>query len=240
MQDPSPKKESTISKNLDDRLRIAVKRAGGPKAVALQTEFGESTIYNYMKLKPSPPIDFVYALAEVARVRPEWLFIGQMPIAVEDESGDWETSIGPPQVGEKRVPVREVSASAGHGKEVFEEDPRYWFTFPLEWLMSLGDPDAMEIIKVEGDSQAPHLNDGDHVMIDLAQRQPKDGLFVVEFDERLFIKRLNMKGRSKAELLSANPAYPPREVDIPDEDDDVAQSGARIIGRVVWSGGMRR
>jgi len=157
-----------------------------------------------------------------------------------EEVGDWETRLGPPPIGEKRVPVRDISASAGHGEEVFYEDPPYWFTFPLDWLMSLGNPDELEILKVEGDSMEPDLRDGDHVMIDRSRRQLNDGLFVVDVDDRLFIKRVRVRGKERVDLVSTNPAYPAFEVLVPDEENDVAQVGAKIVGQVVWSGRIVR
>jgi DNA-binding phage protein len=157
-------------------------------------------------------------------------------LGIGDESGDWETNLPSTRIGEKRVPIRDVSASAGHGLEVFREDPKRWMTFSLEWLMTLGNPDAMEIITVEGDSMEPELRDADHVMIDRSQRQTKDGLFVLLVDDRLFLKRVRVLGRSKVELVSTNINYPPFEVTIPDEDDEFAQDGAAVVGKVVWSG----
>lgn len=157
-------------------------------------------------------------------------------LGIGDESGDWETPLPPPKIGEKRIPIRDVTASAGHGAEVLDEDPKQWITFPLEWLRRLGEPGELEIIMVAGDSMEPELRDGDQVMIDLSQRQMKDGLFVVCADDRLFLKRLRLLGRNRVELVSTNPNYPPFEVIIADEEDGVAQDGARIIGKVVWSG----
>lgn len=192
------------------------------------------TMQRWLKGESSVDVGAVVKICRAIGVNPFFIFTG-----MSDESGDWETALPPAKVGEKRVPIRDVSASAGHGIEIFEEKPRHWITFSLEWLMALGEPEAMEIITVEGDSMEPELRDGDQVMIDRSQRQTKDGMFVVLVDDRLFLKRLRVRGRNKAELVSANQNYPPFEVTIPDEDDDVAQDGAAIVGRVVWSGRMQ-
>jgi hypothetical protein len=65
------------SKMLETRIKIAVKLAGGAKKLSENGKFAASTIYNYMKVDPVPPIDFVWMLAEAAGVRAEWLFTGQ-------------------------------------------------------------------------------------------------------------------------------------------------------------------
>lgn len=226
-----------MSEDLETRLKYAVKLAGGAAAAAEATGVGTSTVYTYMKLAPWPPTDFVYKLCAAAKVRPEWLFLGVMPVSI-DESGDWETGLPETGIGEKRIPVRDVAASAGYGAEALQEAPRYWVTFPLEILMRLGNPDTLEIVSVDGDSMFPELVDRDLVMIDYSQTQLRDGLFIVLVDGRLFLKRVRVRGRNRAELVSTNPAYPPFEVEIPDADDDVHQDGAAIIGRVVWAGHM--
>ncbi len=151
------------------------------------------------------------------------------------ESGDWETPLGPVPLGEKRVPVRDIAASAGHGFEVFDEDPRCWFTFPAEWLASMGDPDSMDIVKVEGESMEPELRDGDHVMIDQSQRQVKDGLYVVAVDDHLFVKRVQVVGRGKVVLTSTNVSYRPFEVVLTEAIDGELHDSTRIVGRVVCS-----
>jgi transcriptional regulator with XRE-family HTH domain len=189
------------------------------------------TMQRWMNGDSSVDVGAVIKICRATGKNPVFILTG-----MNGESGDWETPLPPTRIGEKRVPIRDVSASAGHGLEVFYEAPKSWITFSLEWLMTLGDPDAMEIITVEGDSMEPELRDADHVMIDRSQRQMKDGMFVVLVDDRLFLKRLRVRGRDKVELVSTNPNYPPYEVTIPSEDDDVAQDGAAIVGKVVWSG----
>lgn len=149
-----------------------------------------------------------------------------------DESGDWETHYPPTRIGEKRIPMRDIAASAGNGKELLDMDPERTMTMPLDWLMSLGDPDCMDIIRVEGDSMEPDLRDGDLVMIDQSQREIRDGLFVVAVDDWLFVKRIRITGKSGLDLLSANPAYPPMSID---RGDDHTQLAVEVVGRVVWS-----
>lgn len=225
-----------MSENLNLRLKQAVKLAGGAPAVAEATGFGVSSVYNYMKLQPAPPLDFMYRLCEAAGVRPEWLFLDELPVSEDDDSGDWETALPGVGFGEKRVPIRDVSASAGYGLEALDDAPRGWVTFPLEMLMRFGNPDLLDILTVEGDSMIPELHDGDLAMIDRGQTHMSDGLFVLLVDERLFLKRVVVRGRNKVDLVSSNPAYPPFEVTIPDENDDFHQDGATIVGRVVWVG----
>jgi hypothetical protein len=83
---------------------------------------------------------------------------------------------------------------------------------------------------VQGDSMAPTLLDGDHVLVDTADRQPlRDGLYAIESESRPVLKRLSINPATQlVAILSDNAAYP----SFP--DCDPAQ--IRVIGRVVWLG----
>jgi phage repressor protein C with HTH and peptisase S24 domain len=216
------------------RLKRAVTKSGGYAVVSAKAGVPMGTLQKMMRGASDPRFSTIVQLAQFLEVSLDYLITG-----VGDESGDWETRLPAQRIGEKRIPIRDISASAGFGADVFGEDPNSWITFSLKWLMELGNPDMLEIIKVEGDSMQPELHDGDQVMIDRSQRQIKDGMFVVLVDERLFIKRLRVLGRNKVELVSSNTNYQPFEVSLPDESDDIAQDGAAIIGKVVWSGRMQ-
>lgn len=234
MQAGNTKFWSPFAENLQERIKMAVKRAGGATAVSEITGYSMGSVYNYMRLQSPPQLDFMYGLCAAARVRPEWLFLDELPISADEESGDWETGLDHVAIGEKRVPVRDIAASAGYGLSALDEDPVFWLTFPLPMLMNFGDPDQLDIIKVSGDSMVPELFDGDMAMIDRSQRMIADGLYVLLVDDRLFLKRVVVRGRSRVELVSANPAYPSFEVDIPDQDDEVAQDGHLSLAR--WCG----
>ncbi len=213
------------------RLKAKVAKAGDYATVSARSGVPLGTLHKLMRGVTDPRFSTITELCRSLGISLDYLVSG-----IGDESGDWESWL--PEIGksEKRIPFRDIGASAGHGAEIFEEDPKYWITFSLEWLKSLGDPSAMEILRVDGDSMEPELRDGDQVMIDLQQRHAKDGMFVVLVDGRLFLKRVRVLGRSSIELVSSNSNYPPFKVEIPGDDDTLSQDGASIIGRVVWSG----
>jgi phage repressor protein C with HTH and peptisase S24 domain len=221
---------------LELRLRKAIDLVGGVSSMSEKSNYATSSIYNYVKLKVSPPIEFMWELINASGVRAEWMFTGQLPMM--PGGTDISNDSASPAVGEKRIPIFDVIASAGHGSEDGHEQSGKHMSFPLKWLMELGDPDSMDIIKLEGDSMEPELRSGDHVMIDKSQTRLSDGLFAVSVDDHLFVKRVRVKGRLKADLVSVNPAYPPFEIVISDPKDphELDQDAARIIGKVVWTG----
>lgn len=129
-----------------------------------------------------------------------------------------------------RHPVR---ASAGPGAIVSEGLGKPYFGFDERWLRALtGTPASkLSIVRVEGDSMSPTLNDGDDILVDLGDcaDRLRDGIYVLRVDDALVVKRLALSpmGR-RVTVQSDNPAYP----DWPDCGLDEIY----CIGRVIWSG----
>jgi transcriptional regulator len=63
-----------------------------------------------------------------------------------------------------------------------------------------------------------------------AETTPRDGLYVIRIDNHLFVKQIQ-KLPGKLLVKSANPVYEPFEIDLTDDNQNVA-----IIGRVEWYG----
>jgi hypothetical protein len=91
-------------------------------------------------------------------------------------------------------------------------------------------PESLAAHAVEGDSMAPTLLAGDHLLLDLADRGPaRDGVYVIEGESAPLVKRLSVNPvNHRVAILSDNAAYP----SFPDCDP----ADIRIMGRVVWVG----
>ena len=131
------------------------------------------------------------------------------------------------------VPRYTVSASAGNG-DSFVSDPLdiTYYAFSLQWIKRRGlDPKELQIIEVKGDSMEPKLWDGDLILIDRSQTDPKDGrAFVVRVWDEFVVKKVQITGQSAISLISANSEYPPQELKLPLDERDF-----QIIGQVVAS-----
>ena len=126
-----------------------------------------------------------------------------------------------------------VGVSAGPGAIAGHEFAKPYFGFDERWLKALtATPSSkLSIVRVEGDSMSPTLNDGDDILVDLgdSSERLRDGIYVLRVDESLIVKRLALNPMGKrVTVQSDNPAYP----DWPDCGLDEIQS----IGRVIWSG----
>lgn len=124
-----------------------------------------------------------------------------------------------------RLPRLDVAASAGPGALVDGEivlgtdaiDPA------LAGRLGLREGQAA-IIRVRGDSMAPGLLDGDHIVVDTADRRPgaRGGVFVIRIDTATMVKRV-VPDAGRLVVSSDNP-----------EAGAVPVGAVEIVGRVVW------
>ena len=150
-----------------------------------------------------------------------------------------ETALGGPAVVAGRqgalvaVPRLDVGASAGAGAFGGDEHARAHIAFDPAWLRRIasGTPEQLSIIRVEGDSMAPTLNDGDEILVDRGDigGRLRDGIYVLRIDEALVVKRVALNPAARTlSIRSDNPAYPGWP------DCDLA--AVDLVGRVVWAG----
>lgn len=121
----------------------------------------------------------------------------------------------------------DVGASAGPGGLVDGEARRRPGALDPALLRQLGvRPAAASMIRVQGESMAPTLADGDEILVDGDRRRPGSRAepYVLRVDGELMVKRLRAMGR-EVEVISDNPDYADRILTL---------SETEIIGRVVW------
>lgn len=130
------------------------------------------------------------------------------------------------------VPKLAIGASAGPGASVDGEAVEGEVAFDPRWLRDLGaNPRALSIIRVEGDSMAPTLGDGDDILVDGgdAAARLRDGIYVLRMDDVLMVKRIaRAPGPGRVSVISDNPHYR--------SWDDLPLSAIRLVGRVIWTG----
>lgn len=131
-----------------------------------------------------------------------------------------------------QVPLYDLSASAGHGSFVEQEDVSRHLAFRTDWLSSVTDaaPDRLAVLTVAGDSMEPTLHSGDHVLVDLTATSPtRDGVYIVRFEDSFMVKRMAIDPfRRKVSIRSDNPLYPGFE--------DLEPDAVSVVGRVIWLG----
>ncbi|MGW8135674.1 S24 family peptidase [Sphingomonas zeae] len=137
-----------------------------------------------------------------------------------------ETRLGAlPAIGPMLVPRLAVAASAGPGATVDDEVMIGVEAIDRGLARRLGlSEGAASVIRVRGDSMAPGLLEGDHLVVDERDIRPGalGGLYVIRIGGALMVKRVRMGDRGLV-VTSDNPTAPP----VPDEP-------ISVIGRVVW------
>ncbi len=124
-----------------------------------------------------------------------------------------------------RIRKLDVVASAGPGAQVDGEIVLGTDTLDPGLARRLGLRDGQAaIIRVRGTSMEPGLFDGDHIVVDTADRTPrsKGGLYVIRIDDAVMVKRVALAGGrlvATSDNLVAGP--------VPD-------GPIVVIGRVVW------
>lgn len=133
------------------------------------------------------------------------------------------------------VPVARVAAraSAGPGALGHDEAARPYFAFDQRWLRAMTNSSAsrLSVIRVEGDSMAPTLDDGDDILVDGgdAAARLRDGIYVLRMDDVLMVKRIaRAPGQGRISVISDNPHYR--------SWDDLPMAAVQLVGRVVWTG----
>jgi hypothetical protein len=152
-----------------------------------------------------------------------------------------EALLGAPPPGARRasgalvrVPRLDVGASAGSGTVDPSERRLGDIAFDPKWLRRLGlaagDGERLSLIRVEGDSMAPTLSDGDEILVDSGDgaERLRDGVYALRVEGALVVKRIALGPGRRVAVLSDNEAYP----GWPDCDPAVLA----VVGRVVWMG----
>lgn len=184
------------------------------------------------KKRQQIPGGWVKKIAESCDVSADWLLFG----TTGERAGAHPTS-DPVRMCTAdteliMVPMVDARLAAGTGSFEAGNSIEGHYAFRTEFLSRRGNPAKMVLMRVTGDSMEPKIEDGDVVLIDRSQRQPRPGqVFAVGIEDLVYIKAVDTLP-GKLILKSANPAYPPIEVDARGD----LENGMRIIGRVIWVG----
>ncbi len=178
------------------------------------------SLQNYEGGTRKPSAVLVAKFSRLTGARLDWLLFGE---------GEALPGATGPRTGEPLAPY------APQGAHV--EVPCYGdgaaLPLALGWLESRLKLPAGQLaaVAVAGDAMDGVLNDGDLALINRAETQPGSGLYALELDGEVVVRRAQRLPGGKLGLSSANEAYPPFEVDLAAPPADFS-----VLGRVVWLG----
>lgn len=130
------------------------------------------------------------------------------------------------------IPLLANSGSMGPGNDQLHDEVVIGrLTVSPEWVQRAVKPTKMENLRFihgYGDSMEPTFTDGDVLLVDLGHRDPKiDGVYVLEANDRIYIKRVRQRMDGVFEISSDNPTV--KTIDLLD-----GRATVMVHGRVVW------
>ena len=206
------------SSSFADRLRQVI----GDEAIyafGRRAGISDTALRSYLK-GSVPDIDKAVKIAQVGQVSLNWLITGEGSPRLDSDS----------KAEYVYVPFVDVAVSAGAGVLVREESIAAVMAFERNWLRAhlKGNPAELSLIRVQGDSMAPTLEDGDWIFVERQEGGDLscEGIYVFQMDGDLLVKRLQRLPGSQVKVISDNPRFPPFVVDLADPANRLA-----IIGR---------
>ncbi len=185
------------------------------KDVATALNIPQAT-FATMKKRNSIPYEEILEFCAIKKISVNWLFFDQAVDMLKAET-------------EKFFQVRyfaDIRASAGGGGfgDVGEEEYITIDEKVMHNMVGLGNTD-LEAINVVGESMEPTLQDGSIVFVDKMETNiNKNGIFIAQTLNGLYIKRIHQRADGMIELISDNSVYPPEAIH-PNE--------VTIVGKVV-------
>ena len=215
---------------LGDRIKeLALDNSMNLKEFFEYIDVSKPTMRNYISGTSTPNGTFLRDIRTKIGVSPTWLLLGEGPKYITTSDQNWSK----PDRKTQFIPIPrfDVAASAGNGSISESELGTGHYAFNLSWLERRGlTANHLAVIEVNGDSMEPELYNGDLILLDRAQDEPKDGhIFVVRYSDELFVKRVQTMPDHCVSLRSTNKFYKDIDVNLQKNHD------LTFIGRVVAS-----
>jgi phage repressor protein C with HTH and peptisase S24 domain len=211
--------------------RIAHYRAlAGMSQGQLATACGwasQSRIGNYETGTREPKIDDINKIAKALSIKPEQLLLSYSAIT----SGETRT----PNSDDYAL-IRQYSATGECGGGFLNDHVELsdGLAFKRDWLARIGaKAENLAVIYASGDSMEPYIFDGDVVLFDISDIEPRHGqVYIVRRpDESVSIKRLVQQLTGDWIIKSDNPDRADEKISA----DTIHE--IPFIGRVIWRGG---
>lgn len=225
-------------------------------AFAVKIGITRGSLSAYERDKTPPPADILQTICTKYQISADWLlfgdrldnsnnfeqkYINEQKTSVDhqrklhriDEIKDVDRTDGQTcDVDLVMIPMVEARLSAGTGSLETSCEIEKTYAFRADFLRRKGRPDKMVLMRVDGDSMQPEIMNKDVVLIDQSKTNIRAGqIFAVGFEDAIYLKRIDTLP-GKIILKSTNPAYPPVEIQVGEQDGNAF----RIIGQVIWCG----
>ncbi|EPR39659.1 putative phage repressor [Desulfovibrio sp. X2] len=124
----------------------------------------------------------------------EMLAIGRAILRGEESAPSFRMPEPSPPYGADgltTVPFLEAVPAMGGESQRLSRQARSHLAFRTDWLRTKGNPERMVVVRADGDSMHPTIQDGSIVLCDESRTEFADGrIFLVELGDGIVIKRL--------------------------------------------------
>jgi len=185
------------------------------------------------------------AVANALGVRVEWLEYGRGEMKETSATLQVEDARTPPRGFELKddpsyTGVLQLTArgSTGSGEDNSHVEIRGVMAFKSSWLRANNlNQRHLDVIYANGHSMEPTINDGDVLLVDESTIEPKDGqIFAMQSATKGTIVKRLVKSDIGGWIIRSDNQDKARYGDEALRDGEINE--VRIIGRVVWRGGM--
>ncbi len=189
-----------------------------------QTKFAASlgihknTLIRYEKAKRLPDSALLTRICEQYAVDPTWLLTGQpglLPGSIETSLALNKDYITPPFCSSSEDSV------GGHNMPLAIK--KSWIHSQLQ-----ARPEDLRLFYVEGESMKPTLYPDDVIFLNLNETMVRDGIYALQIEEVLIIKRLQRLSENLIKVISDNPMYESWTANLKDPTQNLT-----VFGRVV-------
>jgi len=231
-----------------ERLRLLVEEVGTQRALAERIEKSPAQISQWINASPDSKTGKPRSMDRNTAREIERLFPkpdGWMDQPLQEERSPWAAATEPsrnateylPGFQPLSIPLLANSGSMGAGADQMHDEVVVGrLTVSPEWVSRTIKPltnlKNLRFIHGYGDSMDPTFSDGDILLVDVGVNDPKvDGVYVLEANDRVYIKRVRQRMDGAFEISSDNATV--KTVDVLDGSHQVA-----VRGRVVyaWNG----
>lgn len=213
-----------------DRLKRARKHAGLMQQQLAKLTGITQTSISELETGRSSASSFSASIAKACGVDPVWLETGYGEMIATKSN----QPTPPAESDYAMIPMYSANGGCGNGYLNDHVELKGSQAFKLDWLTKQGiRPDRAAVMFATGDSMEPYIFDGDSVLFDMADVEPRHRqVYVVRRpDCSLSIKRLVQQLNGDWIVKSDNPAY---------DDERVSAESIHelpFLGRVRWRGG---
>ncbi len=177
--------------------------------------------------KTKPSVDLVSQISEKLAIDSWWLLTGKGSMhsspslrgeAIHTDTGQNTLSI----------PLVSHTAQAGRGNDISAMKYEVIETMAISKSFFKTPPaGTVRVIKVDGYSMVPMLYPDTYILFDECGEFKTDGLYIINYDNELMVKLIQIDPRGTLYIKSVNPDYQSWTIDPKD------QTVFRIIGRVL-------